>query len=191
MRLLLVLAALLLALASCGAPKQAPLPPPPIPATDPAKVTWNQQTGGLRYQIEAAEDLNHEGAIPLGVTVCVYQLDDPSAFQELAASKAGIDKLLDCTLTACGARSARRFPIQPGKRIDVTSDRVEKARFFAVVAGYEHLSPELCSAIIPFPLHHEKQGVLFRDDVYQAAPMNALIHLGAEAVTISGVERVQ
>ena len=158
---------------------------------DPAGVTWNQQTGGITYRIEAANDLNHEGDKPLGLTICVYQLDDPSTFQALAASSSGIDQLLNCQLDPAKARASRSFRIQPGKAQDVTADRVEKARYLAVVAGYKHLKPELCTAVIPFPIHHEKEGLIFKNDLYTAAPMRALIHLGAESVTISGVERVQ
>ncbi|MBQ7738953.1 MAG: type VI secretion lipoprotein TssJ [Desulfovibrionaceae bacterium] len=188
---LIPLLVIFLYLVGCGGKTQQPLPPPPLPTTDPAQVTWNQEAGGLHYRIETASDLNHEGNIPLGITVCVYQLEDPTTFQDLATSKLGLYKLLDCNIETTKARSSKLFKMQPGKRVNVVADRVEKAKFFAVAAGYEHLSPELCTAIIPFPLHHDKQGVIFRDDVYQAAPMNALIHLGADAVTISGVERVQ
>ena len=176
----------------CGGSKQeSPLPPPPLPSEDPAKVTWNQQTGGLTYRIEAVPNLNHEGDKPLGVTLCVYQLDDPSAFQSMAESPQGLDQLLNCDLEVAKARLSRSFKIQPGQKLDVTQDRVEKARYLAVVAGFEHLKPELCTAIIPFPIHHEKEGIIFRDDLYSAAPMRALIHLGEQSVTISGVERVQ
>ena len=180
-----------LVLCGCGGAKESPLPPPPAPAQDPAQVTWNQMGGGISYRLEAASDLNHEGDKPLGITVCVYQLDDPSTFEALAASASGIDQLLNCQLDPAKARASRAFQMQPGKIQDVTQDRVEKARYLAVVAGYEHLKPELCSAVIPFPIHHETSGILFRDDLYTAAPMRALIHLGAESVTISGVERVQ
>ncbi|MBQ7608726.1 MAG: type VI secretion lipoprotein TssJ [Desulfovibrionaceae bacterium] len=182
---------LLIFLASCGGPKESPLPPPPLPAEDPANVTWNQQANGLSYRIVAAGDINHEGNKPLGLTVCVYQLDDPSAFQALAQSPSGIDQLLNCQLDPAKARSSRAFSMQPGKRVDVTADRVEKARYLAVVAGYEHLKPELCAAVIPFPIHHEREGIIFKNDLYTAAPMRALIHLGAESVSLSGVERVQ
>ncbi|MBQ9406914.1 MAG: type VI secretion system lipoprotein TssJ [Desulfovibrio sp.] len=183
---------LALAIGGCGgSAQQSPLPPPPSPASDPAGVTWNQETGGLKYRIEAAKDLNHEGNKPLGLTVCVYQLDDPSTFQAMAASPSGIDQLLNCQLDPAKARASRAFRMQPGKSQDVTADRVEKARYLAVVAGYEHLKPELCTAVIPFPIHHEKEGLIFKNDLYTAAPMRALIHLGAESITISGVERVQ
>ena len=181
----------LLLLNACGGATEGPLPPPPAPANQPQAVTWNQETGGITYRLEAAGDLNHEGEKPLGLTVCVYQLDDPAPFQALATSPSGIDQLLNCQLDPAKAKSSRAFRIQPGKTQDVTSDRVEKARYFAVVAGYEHLKPELCTAIIPFPIHHEKEGLIFKNDLYTAAPMRALIHLGAESVTISGVERVQ
>ncbi len=185
-------AMLALILGGCGgSAAKNQLPPPPSPSKDPASVTWNLQAGGLSYRIEASSSLNHDGERPLGLTLCVYQLDDPSAFQALAASPAGIDTLLDCQLDPARARASHAFRMQPGASQEVTDDRVEKARYLAVAAGYKHLKPELCTAVIPFPLHHEKKGLIFKDDLYTAAPMQALIHLGADSVALSGVERVQ
>ncbi len=176
---------------ACSSKEQAKLPPPPTPSDNPATVTWNQETGGLSYHIEASKDLNRAGEENLGLTLCVYQLEDSSTFQALSSSPDGLDQLLDCKLESAKARASRSFLVQPGKAFDIVQDRVEKARYFAVVAGYAHLEPDLCTAIIPFPIHSEKVGIIFRDTVYTAAPMQALIHLGAESVTISGVERVQ
>ena len=189
-KILALLFALFLVTA-CSSKEKPKLPPPPSPADNPANVTWNQQTGGLNYRIEASKDLNRVREESLGLTLCVYQIEDPSSFQALSASAEGLDQLLDCKLEPAKARASRSFLIQPGKNLDIVQDRVEKARYFAVVAGYDHLEPDLCSAIIPFPIHTEKVGIIFRDTVYTAAPMQALIHLGAESVTISGVERVQ
>lgn len=189
-----IISAVLLALAlgGCGgSTAKNPLPPPPAPSKDPAAVTWNQETGGLSYRIEATDDLNHDGDRPLGVTLCVYQLEEPSAFQALASSPAGLDTLLNCQLDPAKACASRPFKMQPGKVLDLTVDRAEKARYFAVAAGYKHLKPELCTAVIPFPIHHEKEGLIFRNDLYTAAPVRALIHLGADSVTLSGVERAQ
>ncbi|MBQ9537212.1 MAG: type VI secretion system lipoprotein TssJ [Desulfovibrionaceae bacterium] len=176
---------------ACGGKAPDTLPPPPKPAYDPAAVTWNQETQGISLRLEASPDLNHEGDRPLGVTLCVYQLDDPTTFQSLAMSADGLDQLLDCSLDAAKARASRAFRVQPGESKDFSCDRVEKARYLAVVAGYRHMHPDMCTALLPFPIHHDKEGILFRDDIYTAAPLRALIHLGPESVTVSGVERVQ
>ena len=178
-------------LAGCGGAPQNTLPPPPAPSANPAEIVWNLEKDGLRYRIEAAPDLNLEGDTPLGLTICVYQLKDFSAFMSLAASSAGIDTLLDGKLEPADAQSSRVYRLQPGSSLDVTADRMENARYLAVVAGYAHLRPELCAVAVPFPVHEETEGVVLRNKYYSAGKMQALIRLGAESVTISGVERVR
>ncbi len=180
-----------LVLSGCGGTPQPALDVPPAPTDRPEDVVWSLEKNGLRYRIEAAPDLNLEDGIPLGLTICVYQLKDISAFMAQASSAVGIDTLLDGKLEPVEARSSRVYRLQPGSAVDVTTDRMAEARFLAVVAGYAHLRPELCSVVIPFPVHTASEGILFRDKRYSAAPMQALIRLGAESVTITGVERVR
>lgn len=148
------------------------------------------EQGGLRYLIETTEDLNMQKGLPLGLTMCVYQLSEYTTFQNIAATAAGIDSLLDCTIDKAGAVSARTYTLQPGQRQDVAVDRQEKARYLAVVAGFTHMKPELCAVVQPFPLHSGRQGIL-QTQVYSAAPVDATIRLSAESISLTGVERVQ
>ncbi len=176
-------------LAGCGGPV-ASYPPAPLPVENPAEVNWSLNIGGLHYFIETTDDLNMDKGFPLGLTVCLYQLADYATLQNLASTPAGLSTLLEGNMETAGALSVRTFALQPGQRIEVTADRMEKARYLAVVAGYTHLKPELCWAILPFPLHTEREGLL-RKPVYLAAPVDALIRLGSESVSLSGVERVR
>lgn len=189
--MLLVLLLLAASVTGCGGKKQGTLPPPPAPAENPADIVWNQEADGIRCRIEAASDLNMEKDTALGLTICIYQLRDCSAFKALAATPRGIDTLLDGDLQKADARSSRVYHIQPGTTLDITADRMEGARYLAVVAGYAHLRPELCSSVMPFPVHEETKGLLFRTRLYSAAGIQALIRLSAESVSISGVERVR
>ena len=176
---------------SCGEPPKDTQNPLQTPAKTPDQVVWNQEPNGLRYRIEASPDLNRVGEGPLGLTVCVYQLKDTSAFASLAATAAGIDTLLDCKLDPAGAKSSRNFEIQPGGSRFITTDRAEEARHLAVVAGYAHLRPELCSAVVAFPVHQDNAGLIMKDRVFSAVPVQMLIRLGPESVSISGVQSVR
>lgn len=186
----LLLAALLL-VSACSS-KATPQAPQPLPQEDPAAVKWGNLIGGVRYVIVADKELNLSEAGPLAITLCVYQFHDLAAFQNRATTASGIDKLLDCTIEKGDSNilSARSFYLQPGDVRDVGSDRMENARYLAAVAGFVHLQPSLSVAVFPFPLHEEKQGI-FRTTVYRAAAVDAQIHLGAEAVSLTGVERVE
>lgn len=179
-------------LAGCGgAPPPDPFHAPPAPSEDPAKVTWNLEQNGVRLLVETADDLNRQKDLPLGLTMCVYQLRDFAALQHMALTPKGIDALLNCSMdTGKDVVSAREWTLQPGQTLEVTMDRAESARYMAVVAGFAHLRPELCFAVQPFPLHQESQG-FWRTKVYSAAPVDVLIRLSAESIILTGVERVQ
>ena len=132
-----------------------------------------------------------EGAVKGQMIVKFRPSVADSLAEALAASPRGIDTLLDGDLQKADALSSRVYHIQPGSTLDVAADRMEGARYLAVVAGYAHLRPELCSSVLPFPVHEETKGLLFRTRLYSAASLQALIRLGAESVSISGVERVR
>lgn len=178
-------------LGGCGASREEPFNVPPTPVEDPAQVRWNLEQGGIRLLIETTEDLNRTGNLPMGLTMCVYQLKDFSSLQNTVNAPDGIDALLTCRMdTVNGAAGARLFFLQPGQRQEVVMDRLEGARYLAVVAGYAHLRPDACHVVQPFPMEQDREGLL-RTKVYSAAPLDALIRLGAESVSITGVKRVQ
>lgn len=180
-----------LLLAGCGGGDGGAFNKPPSPVDDPSKVTWNQEPGGIRLYIETSDDLNLSKNLPLGLTMCVYQLKDFAELQNTVQAPGGIDTLLACNLEALNsAASARLFTLQPGQKLEVVLDRLEGARYLGVIAGYAHLRPEASHAVQPFPLEESREGLL-RNKVYSAVPLDALVHLGAESVSITGVKRVQ
>lgn len=188
----LVLAAVCcLLLQSCGGAAPATQPPPPSPVENPGDVAWPMEPGGLRCRLEASPDLNRDKETALGLTLCVYQLKEYDAFSNKAATPEGLDELLQCRADAAQAQSARLFQLQPGATQDVVMDRAEHARYLGVVAGYTHLRPDQCAALLPFPLHTGTEGVIFRSTVYSAAPVQVLIRLGESSLSVTGAERVR
>lgn len=176
-------------LTACGSPP--PQVPPPAPTSDPVQVVWPMDPSGLRYTLQTDEKLNAQHNRALGLTICVYQLKEPESFLQLAATSAGVVSLLECGVDKAAAVSAQSYALQPGERRSITTSRSQNAKFLAVVAGYAHLKPELCAVVWPYPMHTETQGLIFRDTVYSAARVDALISFGSEALTITGVERVR
>lgn len=178
-------------LAACGDKTPASLPPPPAPAERPEDVVWGREPNGLRCRLEASADLNREENTALGLTLCLYQLKEYDAFSNKAATPEGLDELLQCRPETVQAQSARLFQLQPGAARDVVMDRAEHARYLGVVAGYAHLRPDQCAAVLPFPLHTATEGVIFRSPVYSAAPLQVLIRLGESSLSVTGAERVR
>ncbi|WP_300787981.1 type VI secretion system lipoprotein TssJ [uncultured Desulfovibrio sp.] len=180
-----------LPLQGCGGTAPATQPPPPAPAERPGDVVWGLEPGGLRCRMEASPDLNRDKDTSLGLTLCLYQLKEYDAFSNKAATADGLDELLQCRPDAAQAQSARLFQLQPGATRDVVMDRAEHARYLGVVAGYAHLHPDQCATVLPFPMHTDTEGVIFRSTVYSAAPVQVLIRLGESALSVTGAERVR
>lgn len=180
-----------LLLSACGGETPAPTQPLPAAVANPADVVWNLEPGGLRCRLEASPDLNRDRDTALGLTLCLYQLKDYAAFTAKSAHADGLDELLQCSPDAAQAQSTRLFQIQPGAQLDVVMDRAEHARYLGVVAGYTHLVPDQCAAVLPFPLHTSTEGVLFRTTLYNAAPAQVLIRLGESSLSVTGAERVR
>ena len=181
---------LLLAPAGCEAAKK--VPPPPDGALKPSEVVWSQHKDGLSVTVAAADDLNFAFGSPLGITICLYQLSDMSKFTALASTFDGVRKLLEGDIELLGgtALMSRVEYLQPGEKITRSFDRMEGAKYFAVVAGYAHCDPTRCSAYAPFPIDETVIKVKRRKKVtyYTAGTLAAGVLLNSEAVTVTGGE---
>ena len=180
-----------LLLTACGGTSPNPAQPLPAAVENPADVVWNLEPEGLRCRLEASPDLNRDRNTSLGLTLCLYQLKDYAAFTAKSDRPEGLDELLQCRPEVAQAQSARQFQLQPGAQLDVVMDRAEHARYLGVVAGYTHLIPDQCAAVLPFPLHTSTEGVIFRTTMYNAAPAQVLIRLGESSLSVTGAERVR
>jgi type VI secretion system VasD/TssJ family lipoprotein len=116
-----------------------PSPAPQAPVTDIAKlesskVAYKKQDFTLL--IKGDPQLNRFQNNSHTLFLCVYQLKDPNAFNQLAEEKDGLPKLLECSRFDGSVANAKRVSVQPGQTIKETRDRAEGARFIGIAAGY-------------------------------------------------------
>ena len=171
----------------------------PAPVTDPFQINWQTLKDGIHSVIIADKELNNSninGAnYALAINVCVMQLSDPTLFNTNIAIDGGIDKALNCNLdkddkSGFGALAAKSLYIQPNTLTDIKMDRVQNARYLAVVAGYNHLNVEKSTAIFEYPIKTSQKGLIFKENVYSATPIDLQISLSADRVSVDGVERI-
>ena len=133
----------------------------PVPVTAPFQINWQTLKDGIHSVIIADKELNNSninGAnYALAINVCVMQLSDPTLFNTNIAIDGGIDKALNCNLdkddkSGFGALAAKSLYIQPNTLTDIKMDRVQNARYLAVVAGYNHLNVEKSTAIFEYEI---------------------------------------
>ena len=133
-----------------GACASQPLPPP----------KWTYEKDAIEIHIKADPKLNLDDGVPHTLVVCLYQLKDPNAFNQLADDNDGIYKLLECGLFDSGVAASKRIIVYPGKDQTVTLDRAEGAKYVAVVAGYYVLQRARMIRMFDVPVVIEKKGFL-------------------------------
>jgi type VI secretion system VasD/TssJ family lipoprotein len=132
-----------------GACASQPLPPP----------KWTYEKDAIEIHIKADPKLNLDDGVAHTLVVCLYQLKDPNAFNQLADDTDGIYKLLECSLFDSGVAASKRIIVYPGKDQSVTLDRAEGAKYVAAVAGYYVLQRARMIRMFDVPVVIEKKGL--------------------------------
>lgn len=120
-----------------------------------APVEWRYEKSAINLYLTADPMLNLYNDRAHALHLCVYQLKDPTAFNQLAETPEGISELLQCQRFSSGVASAgvlSRSGIQPGDFLTLTLDRAEGARYFGIVAGYQILDKERTVRLINIPV---------------------------------------
>ena len=84
--------------------------------------------------------------------VCIYQLRDPNALNQVLQDAEDVTKLIECGRFDPSIVNTKKFILQPGKEITEALDRAEGARYIGIVAGYYNLDKQRASRIIPVPV---------------------------------------
>jgi len=164
-----------LLLAACGGPKPPPPKPYEVPqkAESPQAMKWTYAPRALTLEYTADVELNSYDGFSHNLVLCIFQLGELSAFEELAANEGGIRKLLACDrFDKSVVHFERRF-VNPGSKATLTMDRAEGAQFVGIVAGYYDLQPGLVTRTWQFPLKVDQEGSLFwKSDVYSPGTLD-------------------
>lgn len=94
------------------------------------------EENGIRLYLKGDPKLNLYQKTPHALVICVYQLRDPNAFNQVAEEKDGLQRLMECSRFDPGVVCAKRIVIQPGQETEEAIDRAEGTRYVGIVAGY-------------------------------------------------------
>ncbi len=136
-------------MAACAA---QPLPPP----------DWAYEKDAIQIRINADLKLNFDEGVPHTLLMCLYQLKDPNAFNQLSEDTDGIYKLLDCNLFDPSVATAKRLIVRPGQDLTMTLDRAAGAQYVAVVAGYYELQKARMTRLYDIPVVVDTTGWIKR-----------------------------
>lgn len=151
-------------------------------ATTQLPTEWTYGKDAIQIHIKADRKLNRDEGKAHTLMICIYQLKDPNAFNQLSQDTDGIYKLLDCGLFDAGVATAKRIIVSPGKTMTVTLDRAEGARYVAVVAGYFVLQKDRMIRLYPIPTVTESKGLINRTKISKPGPFQLELALGPSQI---------
>jgi type VI secretion system VasD/TssJ family lipoprotein len=143
---------------------------------------WPFEARGIKISYKADLELNLYQNKPHTLFVCIYQMKDPNAFNELRLDRTGLMKLLECKRFDQGVSSSESLIVHPGDEETIVFDRAEDARFVGVVAGYYSLWPVNVTKLVLVPVKIEKSGWLIRKKVAQPGQLSLKLYFGPEEV---------
>ncbi len=161
---------LLLIMVACSCASQPPAPP----------SEWGYEKEAIHLRLKASSQLNLYEGTSHTLLVCVYQLRDPNAFNQLTEDNDGLYRLLECSRFDPSVASSRRLIIHPGQNLTLALDRADGARYVAVVGGYYKLQQDGMVGLYDIPWVVEKKGFIRRTKTSKPAPLNIYLVLGSQ-----------
>ncbi|MBW2246821.1 MAG: type VI secretion system lipoprotein TssJ [Deltaproteobacteria bacterium] len=143
---------------------------------------WQYEKEAIKLHIKADPKLNLEEGTPHTLLVCVYQLKDPNAFNQLAGDDDGLYKLLECGLFDAAVATSKRLIARPGQDITLALDRAEGAKYLAVVAGYFTLQKDRMIRLFNIPVVVEEKGFIKRKRIQKPGLLNIELILGQQQI---------
>ncbi len=98
------------------------------------KYGYSEQS--IQLRVKSDLQLNLYQGKPHTLVLCVYQLRDPNAFNQMADEDEGLSKLLDGGRFDNSVSSSKKIVVQPGIEVAEVMDRADGAKYVCVVAGY-------------------------------------------------------
>ena len=146
-----------------------------------ASGVYEYEKDAITLNLKGDPQLNLFEKRPHTLLVCVYQLRDPNALNQVLQDADDVTKLLECGRFDPSIVNTKKFILQPGKEITEALDRAEGARYIGIVAGYYNLDKQRASRIVAVPV----AGMFGK----KASRMNLEVFLGPQE--IQGVKEKQ
>lgn len=105
--------------------------------------------GGITLNVTAVPQLNLFKNTPHTLLLCLYQLRDPNAFNQLADDPNSFSKLMECSKFDSSIAYVKRIVVQPGQTMTDQRDLAEGTRFIGIATGYYSNTNEKTTHLAP------------------------------------------
>ena len=177
LKLVLILGMVLLVL-SCASKKDSRS----TASSDLQPAEWRYEKDAIRLVFKADPKLNFRDGVPHTLHLCIYQLRDPNAFNQLAADQEGLYLLLGCSTFDASVTSFKGESIQPGQDLTMTLDRAEGSKYVGIAAGYYQIERERIIRFVEIPIEVKSKGLLGWTKYAVPGVLNLDITLGPQQI---------
>ena len=157
---------------------------PPLPPPDPV-----YELDAIHLNLTADQNLNFFQGRPHHLSLCLYQLRDPNAFNQLTGDQEGLYKLLECDRFDPSVATSNRLDIMPGQELNQSLDRAEGAFYLGVAAGYYSLQRDHCIRFFDIPVVIEEKGWIRRTKTKRLGHLTVDLFLGPQELQVRGIEQ--
>ncbi|MFZ7112307.1 MAG: type VI secretion system lipoprotein TssJ [Desulfatiglandales bacterium] len=155
----------------------------------PAPPQYDFGKDGIRFRFRADSQLNTYQGSPHTLLICVYQLSDPNAFNQLAGEKDGLYTLLECQRFDASVTNAKRLIVQPGQDTTSILDRAEGTKYVGLAAGYYRIEKEHVTRLFKVPVVEEKRGAFSSSKVLKPGVLEAELLMGPQRIQDGGTPK--
>lgn len=153
-----------------------------VPSTN-----WTGERDGLILHLKAEPNLNRIDGMNSTLYFVVYQLKAPNAFNQLAANKEGLFKLLESNIFDPSVTAVKSIVIYPGSDVTYKINRALDTRYMGVVAGYNTMEQGRMIRIFDIPIKTLRHGFLRNKKEILADTLEISMRLGPDQIESSEI----
>ena len=112
---------------------------------------YGYKKDAIIFNLKSDPQLNLFQKTPHTLLLCVYQLTDPTAFNQLTDKKEGMQKALECDRFDPTVTNSTSLVILPNQERIEKLDRAGGTNFIGVIAGYYTLKKEKVTRLYQIP----------------------------------------
>ncbi len=143
---------------------------------------YSYSKDAININLHAADKLNVYQGVSHTLLVCVYQLKDRTAYNQLVGKKDGLYKLLRGQKFNPSVTYSEKIIMHPGTDKQLTLDRAEGTKYLAIVTGYYNMSPEKMTRVFDIPVVLERESSLSLNKVKVVKNIDVSLTFGAERI---------
>ncbi len=143
---------------------------------------WKYEKDAIKIHLKSDPRLNLSEGMPHTLVICLYQLKEPNAFQQLAGNKEGMYKLLECDIFDKSVTASKRIIVHPGTDTTQLIARAEGAEYVALIAGYYELHKESMVRQYDVPVIYKRKGCLWMTKISKPGILEIDLDLGPHQI---------